>query len=81
MYAYTACTCVYMCPFQEDSDFSDSVDDKHTSLREKFRQFQEILVLVQVYLGIVADIEEGVKKWVCTIPLSILSIAYHFIVF
>ena len=47
---------------QEDSDFSDHIEDKHTSLRDKFRQFQEILVLVQNILGYVADMEEGVKK-------------------
>lgn len=48
----------------EDSDFSDNIEDKHTSLREKFRQFQEILMLVQTYLGYVADAEEGIKNLV-----------------
>ena len=47
---------------QDDSDFSDHIEDKHTSLRDKFKQFQEILVLVQTILGYVADAEEGVKK-------------------
>ena len=49
---------------QDGSDFSDTEDKQssNSSLRNKFRQFQTILVLVQYYLGEVADMEEGVKK-------------------
>lgn len=46
----------------DDSDFSDGVEDKHSSLRDRFRQFQEILVLVQTILGRVADAEEGIRN-------------------
>ena len=48
--------------FQDDSDLSDHMEDRHSSLREKLRLFREILVLVQKYLGYVADAEEGLRK-------------------
>lgn len=47
---------------QEDSDLSDSVEDKSTSLREKLRLFRSILLIVQKYLGYIADVEEGLRK-------------------
>lgn len=47
---------------QDDSDLSDTVEEKHSSLREKLKLFQEILVIVQNVLGEVADMEEGIRK-------------------
>ncbi len=37
-------------------------DDKHSSLREKFHQFQTILILVQNVMGYIADMEERIRK-------------------
>ena len=38
------------------------VQEARTNLREKLRQFQEVLVLVQNILGFLADLGERVKK-------------------
>ncbi len=47
---------------QDGSDFSDLEDDKRTTIKEKYRLFQSILVIVQNILGEVADMEEGIRK-------------------
>lgn len=56
------------------SDFSDLEEELETTkgrtnLREKFKQLQEILLIVQKVLGYIGDMEERVRKYVVSFSL------------
>jgi len=78
------------------SDFTDLEDeveskqqDTRKSLREKFRQIQEVLIIVQNVLGFLADLGERVKNlfdwsvpflcWMAVTILLLASILFYFV--
>ncbi|XP_064390828.1 multiple C2 and transmembrane domain-containing protein 1-like [Halichondria panicea] len=76
------------------SDFSDIEEDLNsnkgrTNLREKFKQLQEILLIVQTVLGTAADMEERVKNlflwsvpflcWMAIVILMVAAVVVYFV--